>query len=97
MSKNSKKEDQSSAQSPLSDSEGGQGHDTLSRQSNFSSYADYTSRDVSEDIEDDEPQLSERVATYRDDDVNLNRITFSIENLIKHFFYKIGKRAKSAI
>lgn len=76
MSKNSKKEDQSSAQSPLSDSEGGQGHDTPSRQSNFSSYADYTSRDVSEDIEDDEPQLSERVATYRDDDVYLNRITF---------------------
>jgi hypothetical protein len=73
MSKNSKKDDQASPQSPLSDSEGGQGHDTLSRQSNFSSYADYTSRDVSEDIDDEEPQLSERVA-YRDDDVNFNRI-----------------------
>lgn len=83
MSKNSKKDDQSSPQSPLSDSEGGQGHETLSRQSNFSSYADYTSRDVSEDIDDDEPQLSERVATsYRDDDVNYNRIILFIENLI---------------
>lgn len=55
--------------SPISDSDGGgYGNDTLSRQSNFSSYADYTSRDVSEDIDDDEPPLSERVTTYRGDD-----------------------------
>lgn len=59
--------------SPISDSDGGgYGNDTLSRQSNFSSYADYTSRDVSEEIDDDEPPLSERVATYRgvEDDVS---------------------------
>lgn len=34
---------------------------------NFSSYADYTSRDVSEDIEDEDPPLSERVAIQQDD------------------------------
>lgn len=74
MSKSSKKEDTSSPTSPISDSDngGGYGNDTISRHSNFSSYADYTSRDVSEDIDDDEPPLSiERVAAaaYRDDDV----------------------------
>jgi hypothetical protein len=35
---------------------------------NFSSYADYTSRDVSEEIDDEEdPRLSERVAIHQDD------------------------------
>ncbi|XP_070499524.1 band 3 anion transport protein-like isoform X2 [Chironomus tepperi] len=66
--------------SPISDSDGGgYGNDTLSRQSNFSSYADYTSRDVSEDIDDDEPPLSERVTTYRggDDDENAKKVQFN--------------------
>lgn len=78
MSKPSSKREDTSASptGPLSDSEngGGYGNDTTSRQSNFSSYADYTSRDVSEDIDDDEPPLSiERTATsYRDDDVNID-------------------------
>lgn len=55
--------------SGASDSDGGgYGNDTVSRPSNFSSYADYTSRDVSEEIEDEEPPaLSERVANYHDD------------------------------
>jgi hypothetical protein len=34
---------------------------------NFSSYADYTSRDVSEQIEDEDPPLSERVAVHLDE------------------------------
>lgn len=53
----------------VSDSDGGgYGNDTVSRPSNFSSYADYTSRDVSEEIDDEDLQLSERVApTYHDD------------------------------
>lgn len=52
-----------------SDSDGeGYGNDTVSRPSNFSSYADYTSRDVSQEIDDeDPPALSERVTTYHDD------------------------------
>jgi hypothetical protein len=68
-SKSSTKRDDTA--SPLSDTEGGLiARDTNSRNSNFSSYADYTSRDVSEEIDDDEPPLSERVATsYRDDEV----------------------------
>lgn len=37
------------------------------RDGKFSSYADYTSRDVSEDIDDEEPTLSERVATHQDE------------------------------
>lgn len=56
-----------------SDSDGG-ANDTASRPSNFSSYADYTSRDVSEDIDDDDPPLSERVTTYHDEEVNLIRL-----------------------
>ncbi|CAG9801018.1 unnamed protein product [Chironomus riparius] len=66
--------------SPISDSDGGgYGNDTLSRQSNFSSYADYTSRDVSEDIDDEEPPLSERMTTYRggDDDENAKKVQFN--------------------
>ncbi|KAL7010531.1 hypothetical protein ACKWTF_016934 [Chironomus riparius] len=66
--------------SPISDSDGGgYGNDTLSRQSNFSSYADYTSRDVSEDIDDEEPPLSERMTTYRggDDDENARKVQFN--------------------
>ena len=61
-----------SPNSGASDSDGGgYGNDTISRPSNFSSYADYTSRDVSEEIDDeDPPALSERVTTYHDD-VNL--------------------------
>lgn len=44
------------------------GDDTVSRPSNFSSYADYTSRDVSQEIDDENlPPLSERVTTYHDD------------------------------
>lgn len=67
-----KKESTETPTSPISgvsDSDGGgYGNDTVSRPSNFSSYADYTSRDVSEDIDDEEPPaLSERVATYHDD------------------------------
>lgn len=67
-----KKESTETPTSPISgisDSDGGgYGNDTVSRPSNFSSYADYTSRDVSEDIDDeDPPALSERVATYHDD------------------------------
>lgn len=80
----SKKEstDPTSAGSPISDSDGGgYGPDTPSRQSNFSSYADYTSRDVSEEIDDDEPPLSERIATYRDDDVSLIRINIFSYNM----------------
>ena len=67
----SKKESTETPTSPASNSDsdgGGYGNDTVSRPSNFSSYADYTSRDVSEDIDDeDPPPLSERVATYHDD------------------------------
>lgn len=45
----------------------GVGDDTVSRPSNFSSYADYTSRDVSQEIDDENfPPLSERVTTYHD-------------------------------
>lgn len=65
--------DVSTPNSPLSDSDGGgYGNDTASRPSNFSSYADYTSRDVSENIDEEDqelPQLSEKVVTYNDDDV----------------------------
>ena len=72
---NSKKESTETPASPVSGQSGsdggGYGNDTVSRPSNFSSYADYTSRDVSEDIDDeDPPPLSERVATHHDD-VNL--------------------------
>lgn len=67
-----KKESTETPASPVSASDsdgGGYGNDTVSRPSNFSSYADYTSRDVSEDIDDeDPPPLSERVSTYHDDD-----------------------------
>jgi hypothetical protein len=67
----SKKDDETptSPISGASDSDGGgYGNDTVSRPSNFSSYADYTSRDVSEEIDDeDPPPLSERVSTYHDD------------------------------
>jgi hypothetical protein len=42
---------------------------------NFSSYADYTSRDVSEEIEDEDPPLSERVAVHQDE-VNMIYINF---------------------
>lgn len=66
-----RKESGEAPTSPASASDsdgGGYGNDTVSRPSNFSSYADYTSRDVSEDIEDeDPPPLSERVATYHDE------------------------------
>lgn len=65
-----KKESTETPTSPVSASSdgGGYGNDTFSRPSNFSSYADYTSRDVSEDIDDeDPPALSERVATHHDD------------------------------
>lgn len=66
-----RKESGEAPASPASASDsdgGGYGNDTVSRPSNFSSYADYTSRDVSEDIEDEEPPpLSERVATYHDE------------------------------
>jgi hypothetical protein len=67
-----KKESTETPTSPISgtsDSDGGgYGNDTVSRPSNFSSYADYTSRDVSEEIDDeDPPPLSERVATHHDD------------------------------
>lgn len=66
-----KKESTETPNSPASASDsdgGGYGNDTVSRPSNFSSYADYTSRDLSEDIDDeDPPPLSERVATYHDE------------------------------
>jgi hypothetical protein len=66
-----KKESTDTPTSPASASDsdgGGYGNDTVSRPSNFSSYADYTSRDVSEEIDDEDLQLSERVApTYHDD------------------------------
>jgi hypothetical protein len=68
-----KKESTETPTSPVSVSDsdgGGYGNDTVSRPSNFSSYADYTSRDVSEDIDDEELQLSERVAPTYHDDVN---------------------------
>lgn len=76
-SKETKKESTETPTSPTnaSDSDGGgYGNDTVSRPSNFSSIADYTSRDVSvEDVDDDDdddpPPLSERVATHHDDDV----------------------------
>lgn len=67
----SKKESTETPASASDSDGGGYGNDTVSRPSNFSSYADYTSRDVSEEIDDeDPPPLSERVATYHDDDVN---------------------------
>jgi hypothetical protein len=69
-SKDNSKKDPTDPTSPSDSDGGGYGNDTISRQSNFSSYADYTSRDVSEEIDDDEPPLSERIATYRDDDVS---------------------------
>lgn len=68
-----KKESTETPTSPasVSDSDGGgYGNDTVSRPSNFSSYADYTSRDVSEEIDDEDLQLSERVAPTYHDDVN---------------------------
>ncbi|CAO1323960.1 unnamed protein product [Diamesa tonsa] len=69
--------DVSTPNSPLSDSDGGgYGNDTVSRPSNFSSYADYTSRDVSENIDEEDqelPQLSEKVVTYNDDDESSSR------------------------
>lgn len=69
-----KKESTETPTSPISAESsdgGGYGNDTVSRPSNFSSYADYTSRDVSEDIDDEDPQLSERVTTTQPDDVIL--------------------------
>lgn len=69
----SKKESTETPTSPVSVSDsdgGGYGNDTVSRPSNFSSYADYTSRDVSEEIDDEDLQLSERVAPTYHDDVN---------------------------
>lgn len=68
-----KKESTETPASPVSASDsdgGGYGNDTVSRPSNFSSYADYTSRDVSEEIDDEDLQLSERVAPTHHDDVN---------------------------
>lgn len=69
LTKKESTETPTSPVSGVSDSDGGgYGNDTVSRPSNFSSYADYTSRDVSEDIDDeDPPALSERVTTYHDD------------------------------
>lgn len=69
LTKKESGETPTSPTSGASDSDGGgYGNDTVSRPSNFSSYADYTSRDVSEDIDDeDPPPLSERVSTYHDD------------------------------
>lgn len=69
-----------SPNSPLSESSngGGYGNDTISRPSNFSSYADYTSRDVSENIdEEDQPQLSERKDNYKDDDDEGKHVQFN--------------------
>lgn len=61
---------------------GGYGNDTVSRPSNFSSYADYTSRDVSEDIDDeDPPALSERVAVQHEDVSSLFRSQFKRRNV----------------
>jgi hypothetical protein len=68
-----KKESTETPTSPVSVSNsdgGGYGNDTVSRPSNFSSYDDYTSRDVSEEIDDEGLQLSERVAPTHHDDVN---------------------------
>jgi hypothetical protein len=90
MSKQSSKEgsskrDLDTPASPTDSDGGGYGNDTLSRQSNFSSYADYTSRDMSEEIEDDEPTLSERVITsHRDDDVSVHVSTICS---VIQFFY----------
>lgn len=86
-----KKESTETPTSPASASDsdgGGYGNDTVSRPSNFSSYADYTSRDVSEDIDDeDPPPLSERIATYHDDEVTFRIIILnSFYNLIQTLF-----------
>ena len=93
-SKENSKRDTTDPSSPLSDSDGGGYVDTLSRHSNFSSYADYTSRDVSEEIDDDEPPLSERVATYREDDVShyLHALCFSCHIVIFLCVTRITRR-----
>lgn len=67
-----KKESTETPTSPVSgassESDSGGYANEVSRPSNFSSYADYTSRDVSVEIDDeDPPALSERVTTYHDD------------------------------
>jgi len=100
-----KKESNDTPTSPVSASDsdgGGYGNDTVSRPSNFSSYADYTSRDVSEEIdeEDDPPPLSERVTTYHDDDVSarfliaysFDSLSLPQENLRKVQFNKNGSK-----
>lgn len=94
-SKDSKKEAGDTPTSPLSgvsDSDGGgYGNDTVSRPSNFSSYADYTSRDVSEEIDDeDPPPLSERVATHHDD---VSYLTQQLMIAADSFRLLIGKLA----
>lgn len=83
--------------SPISESSngGGYGNDTVSRPSNFSSYADYTSRDVSENIdEEDPPQLSERAANYPDEEVSLWYLSLErhapIYSLISGYFRETG-------
>lgn len=95
-----KKESTETPTSPASASDsdgGGYGNDTVSRPSNFSSYADYTSRDVSEDIDDeDPPPLSERVATYHDDEVTfwiiiLNSFYNLIQTLFRTYRKTLGK------
>ncbi|CRK96265.1 CLUMA_CG009689, isoform B [Clunio marinus] len=64
--------------SPISVVSDSDGNDVGSRPSNFSSYADYTSRDVSENIDDEEPPpLSERIATYYDDDESAKKVQFN--------------------
>jgi hypothetical protein len=63
--------------SPISESSnsGGYGNDTVSGPSGFSSYADYTSRNVSENIEEEEAQISERAAAeYNDDEVTFKKM-----------------------
>lgn len=78
--------------SPLSESSnsGGYGNDTVSGPSNYSSYADYTSRNVSENIEEEEPQISERAAAeYNDDDVSSKIKIFQRNLQVKIIFFLI--------
>lgn len=87
-STNKKSGDASTSQnSDGSDTDGG-GDDNVSRPSNFSSYADYTSRDVSQEIDDDNrPPLSERVTTYHDV-VNILLIIDFISYLYKKYIWQ---------
>lgn len=78
MNKQTSKDSQKGSGTPTSpvsnsDSEGVGG--------NFSSYADYTSRDVSEEIDDEDPQLSERIAVHQDD-VNFYFIFISLFRVV---------------